>query len=272
MEEKGARAPGRAAAYDRFCQVVDGPMLVLAICMVPILLVPLVHRLRGSAAAGFDAASYVIWALFIVEYVVKVTLAPDRWGYVRGHLIDLAVIAIPFLRPVRALRLLRLIRLSWLGAWAVKGVRSALRVLRHRGLHFALLAVVILVFVGAAAELAFEARSPGSTIRNYGDALWWAAVTVTTVGYGDKVPITAAGRGVATVLMITGISLFGLLSATISSYFIESASDGIGARIDSLAEHLGRVEAMLETVLAERPDDVSRQRQETLAGDESLLL
>jgi hypothetical protein len=84
--------------------------------------------------------------------------------------------------------------------------------------------------------------------------------------------------------MITGISLFGLLSATISSYFIESASDGIGARIDTLAEHLGRVEAMLEAVLAERPEtqrpetqrpETQRpetQRQETLAGGESLLL
>ncbi len=77
----------------------------------------------------------------------------------------------------------------------------------------------------AALELSFENGARGSTIHNYGDALWWAIVTVTTVGYGDKYPVTAGGRGVAVVLMLVGIGLIGVLTATVASYFVEEKAD-----------------------------------------------
>jgi hypothetical protein len=75
---------------------------------------------------------------------------------------------------------------------------------RRRGLHFVLLAVGILIFVCAALVRSFEAGIRGSTIHSYADALWWAVVSVTTVGYGDKFPLTPAGRGVAVLLMLVG--------------------------------------------------------------------
>jgi voltage-gated potassium channel len=69
-------------------------------------------------------------------------------------------------------------------------------------------------------EVAFEVHAKGSNIHGFADALWWAVVTVTTVGYGDKFPVTAAGRGVAVVLMLVGIGLIGVLTATVSSFFV----------------------------------------------------
>jgi voltage-gated potassium channel len=244
----------RAAAYERFSAAADLPMLILAGLMLPILIVPIVWPVHGSAAASFDFAGYLIWALFILEYLAKLALAPDRQRFVRSNLFDLVVIAVPFLRPVRALRslrLLRLIRLGWLGSWAVNAIRGVGRVLSHRGFHYVLLAVVVLVFVGAAVEVAFESHAPGASIRTYGDALWWAMVTITTVGYGDKVPVTAAGRGVAVVFMVTGVALFGLLTATLSSYFVESGKDSIGTRIDELRQQLDDVQALLATVVTQ---------------------
>jgi voltage-gated potassium channel len=106
-----------------------------------------------------------------------------------------------------------------------------------------LLSVLTLVGVGAAVELAFEQHAPGATIHGFGDALWWAIVTVTTVGYGDTAPVTAGGRGVAVVLMLTGIGLVGVLSATVASYFV-----GQRAELDMTELHrrLDRIEALLE--------------------------
>jgi voltage-gated potassium channel len=98
------------------------------------------------------------------------------------------------------------------------------------------------VLVGAALELGFEQHAGGANIHNYGDALWWAIVTVTSVGYGDRYPVTAAGRGVAVVLMLTGIGLVGVLSATIASYFVGRQSNQDMA---DLHQRLDRIEAAL---------------------------
>lgn len=247
----------RAAASDRFSAATELPMLILAGLMLPILVVPIVWPVHGAAAASFDVASYLIWALFILEYLAKLALAPDQGRFVRSNVLDLVVIAVPFLRPLRVLRglrMLRLVRLGWLGSWAVNAVRGVRRVLSHRGFHFVLLTVAMLVFVGAAVEVAFESHAPGASIRSYGDALWWAMVTITTVGYGDKVPVTPAGRGVAVVFMVTGVALFGLLTATLSSYFAEWGKDSIGTRIDAMRQQLDDVQALLTTMLARTAD------------------
>jgi voltage-gated potassium channel len=240
--------PSRADAYARFTAATDLPMLILSAAMLPVLIVPIVWPLHGAVAASFDFTGYLIWAAFVAEYLGRLALAPDRRQFVRSSLLDLIVILIPFLRPLRVLRtvrLLRLARLGWLGSWAVNAVRGVARVLAHRGFHFVLLAVTVLVFVGAALEVAFEAHAPGASIHSYGDGLWWAMVTITTVGYGDKAPVTAGGRGVAVVFMVTGVALFGLLTATISAYFAETGKDSLGERIDGLREQLDHVEALL---------------------------
>jgi voltage-gated potassium channel len=243
----------RADAYARFTAATDLPMLILATLMLPVLIVPLAWHLHGGLAASFDVTSYLIWGAFVAEYLARLALAPDRWLFVRSSVLDLIVILVPFLRPLRVLRafrLLRLARLAWLGSWAVNAVRGVARVLAHRGFHFVLLAVVVLVFVGAALELAFEAHAPGASIHSYGDGLWWAMVTITTVGYGDKAPVTPGGRGVAVVFMVTGVALFGLLTATISAYFAETGKDSLGERIDGLRDQLGHVEALLAVLAA----------------------
>jgi voltage-gated potassium channel len=113
----------------------------------------------------------------------------------------------------------------------------------HRGLHFVLLAVLAIILACSALVLSFEVNAKGSNIHNFGDALWWAVVTVTTVGYGDKFPVTAGGRGVATVLMFVGIGLIGVLTATVASYFVEQTADEDRA---DLVERLDRMEAMLK--------------------------
>lgn len=249
------RSADRGKAYEAFSRAVDGPMTVLALLMVPILLVPLVVNLSSSLQGDLDAAGYVIWALFTVEYLAKLYLAPARWHFVRTHVLDLIVVIVPFLRPLRILRaarLLRLLRLVRLVSFLGEGLRRARSILAHRGLNYVLLVATMLVFAAAGLELTFE-RTASSNIHSYADGLWWAVTTITTVGYGDRFPVTAAGRGVAVVVMITGIALFGTIAASVSSYFVTQKTDAAEERMAELGNQLERIEKFL---LDFRPEDV----------------
>jgi voltage-gated potassium channel len=109
-----------------------------------------------------------------------------------------------------------------------------------------LLAVAVIIFAAAGLEVAFEANARGSNIHGFASALWWAMVTVTTVGYGDTFPVTAAGRGVAVVLMLVGIGLIGVLTATVASFFVQQTADEQTVDLKDLQKRLGRIEQMLE--------------------------
>ena len=97
-------------AYDRFSAAVDGPLTVLAVLWVPVLVVPLVIKVSPATSDALDSVDYAVWAVFAIEYVVKLYLSPSRWSFFAHHLVDLLVIAVPVLRPLRALRLPRLTR------------------------------------------------------------------------------------------------------------------------------------------------------------------
>lgn len=243
-------------AYERFAQAVDGPLMVLAVVFIPVLVVPLAVHLSSGVSTGFQAADFTIWALFAGEFLAKLYLARHRAVFLKTHVPDLVIVVVPFLRPLRVVKSLRLLRaLQGLRvlSFTLVALRELRRLLAHRNLHFVLLAVVVLVFVAASFEVEFERHAPGSNIHSYADALWWAVVTITTVGYGDKFPLTGAGRGVAVLLMISGIALFGVLTATLSSYFAQENVDAAEAQLSEVNARLERIETALARLA---PDSV----------------
>lgn len=252
LAEGGARGLARnEEAFKRFSDATDLPLTVLALVWLPVLIVPLVTTLPPDLRDTFAVIDYTVWAAFAVEYLVRIYLVPDRKRFFTHHLVDLAVIVLPMLRPLRAARLLRLLNLGRIALVGAEGLRRAKALLTHRGLHFVLLAVLVIVFAGAALVFLVERHSAGANIHNYGTALWWAIVTVTTVGYGDHTPVTGAGRGVAVFLMLVGIGLIGTLTATVASFFVGQQST------EDLAEvrgRLERIEAMMEQMISERVD------------------
>ena len=237
-------------AADRFSTTVDGPLTIAAVVWLPFLIIPLLVRLKGAVAASFEGVDYTIWALFVIEYLAKLWLVPARWGFVKTHKLELAMVALPMLRPLRVLRVVRS------GTVLSDALKRARAMLTHHNLHFVLLSVGVFVFAGAGLEVAFEVHARGSNIHGFADALWWAIVTVTTVGYGDRYPVTGAGRGVAVVLMLVGIGLIGVVTATVASFFIQQTADEQNDDVKDLGERLGRIEQMLAD-LTERQSGTS---------------
>jgi voltage-gated potassium channel len=242
---------GSQEALDRFERQTAWPMLVLSLAIIPLLIVPLLVELPPNVETLFFTLDWFIWATFAVEYGIRLYLAPQKARFLRHNLIDLIVVVIPLLRPLRiarsarALRLLRLARVVVFLLRAVKAVRS---VLTRHGLQYALL-TALGVTVGAAILVReFERASEEANIVSFPDALWWAVTTVATVGYGDRFPTTAGGRGVAVVLMLVGIALFGLLAGSITSMFVEKDQGAAQAdRLDEVAQRLDRIERALAT-------------------------
>lgn len=246
--------PRSGDALERFERQTAVLMLVLSLAIIPLLLVPLVWQVSESVETTFLALDWMIWGVFVVEYGIRLYLAPAKWAFVRRNKIDLIVIVLPFLRPLRvarSARMLRVLRAARVVVLLARGIKATHEVLTRHKLHYAL-AVTAVVVVGATVLVeAFEGQAAEANIKTLPDALWWAVTTVTTVGYGDRFPTTPAGRGVAVVLMLVGIALYGFLAGSLASFFIEQRQEAeshptqqptladIATRLDRIEQALG---------------------------------
>jgi len=210
--------------------------LFLAAYAWPILEPDLGHGLKHACAA----ATWAIWALFALDYLVRLAATRDRRRWFLRHLLDLIILALPLLRPLRLIRLVTLLRV--LNRSASAGLRG--RVAAYVAGGSALLAVV-----ASLAVLDAERGRPGGNIETFGDALWWACTTMTTVGYGDHYPITGTGHLVGVLLMVGGIALLGTVTATVASWLVEAVKDEAEEQEDELAvlrSEVRRLTAALE--------------------------
>jgi voltage-gated potassium channel len=171
---------------------------------------------QGREAHIVWAVDWAIWGLFVVDYVVRLCLAENRWHWFLRHLLDFAIVSLPLLRPLRLLRLLVLIEVLQ------KAIGDAFR---GRIVVYTVSGVVLLIYTSSLAVFDKERYLHGATINSFGKALWWSITTVTTVGYGDVYPVTNTGRVIAVLLMIGGISLVGVVTAALASWIIERVTE-----------------------------------------------
>ena len=185
--------------------------------------------------------------IFLVEYLVKLWIAPRKWYFVRTNLVDffallpiLRVFRIgQILRPLRLLRLLRLIRVSTILQQRVRGASNS----RDRQNAETLIVISYLIFslvFGSVGVLVFE-KGYNPDFNGLGDGMWWCVVTLTTVGYGDISPTTTGGKLVATVIMFIGLSFYALLTGILSSVIIERSKEfsiTTSMKISNLTDHI----------------------------------
>jgi voltage-gated potassium channel len=223
----------RANLFTQVERVTEIPMLVLAFVFLAAILLPEIMHLSEAAQRMLEGVVWLIWAVFAVELGIKSYLAPDRRHYLVSHWPDVLTVALPFLRPLRLLRLFAVVSRTW---------TQTRTVLRQRTFSLVGLASLITVVFSATFVHVTERKTDGP-IQTWGDALWWATTTITTVGYGDMYPTTAMGRGIAVFLMLTGITLFGLVTARIAAFFVEEdAQTDKERQLDEILERLKRIE------------------------------
>jgi voltage-gated potassium channel len=207
----------------------EWPLAIAALLFLGVYSVLVLARPQGREAHVLWVVSWIVWGLFIVDYVVRLYLASNRWHWFVRHLLDFAIVALPLVRPLRLLRLLVLIEVLQ------KAIGNAFR---GRIVVYTVSGVLLLIYTSSLAVFDKERFLPGATINSFGKALWWSITTVTTVGYGDVYPVTNTGRVIAVLLMIGGISLVGVVTAALASWIIERVSEEEAVVQTATAAHI----------------------------------
>lgn len=250
----------RIAAWDRR---VDWGLTALAVLFLVVYAVQVLARPQAAWHDALEVVLTAIWVVFGLDYLVRIGLARRRWHFVHTHLIDLAILLLPMFRQLRALRVITVI--SVLNRQLRDDVRGRVAV-------YVAATVALVGFVAALAVLEAERDVPGASITSFGDAVWWTITTISTVGYGDRYPVTFEGRVVAGALMVTGIALLGVVTASIASWFVENLrrmEEEVAEEIEDVAEDVERTEVTLAAVLTElrtisaRLDALERDRSPT---------
>jgi voltage-gated potassium channel len=227
------------------------PMAVLGLIWLALVIV----ELASGESGLLEFFGTAIWIIFIAEFLLRFTLAPERLVFVRRNWITVVALVVPafrvfagirVLRAVRALRSLRLVTI--IGA-ANRGMNALRRTMRRRGLGYALALTVGVTLLGAAGMLAFEpASSTTPGLANFGDALWWTAMLITTMGT-DFWPRTPEGRVLCLLLAVYGFAIFGYITASFASFFIGQDARSSAGEVAG-AKQLARIEKELQRLNA----------------------
>lgn len=247
----------RENARARFCsQILEWPMLAATLWVLAIWYL----SSKSPLYTLEPIHDFALWALFIFETVVLAVLVDDTKRYLRGNWINLIIIllGIPILwgatTYIYALRILRLLTLLSL---VVHVIISLQKLMARNSLGPVLLSSFIVVIM---AGFMIASIDPG--IKSVGDGIWWAWVTVTTVGYGDVVPETTLGRMFGAVLILIGIGLFAALTANFAALLISESDREQEAeirktlrKVDSIHRRLEQLEAKLDRLLEQADKD-----------------
>lgn len=207
---------------DSTISFLDLLIVVLSIIVLVELIIDSYFKLPTELSRLLLYIDNIICVVFLIEFSIRFYKAPSKKKFLKWGWVDLisSIPSFEFLRYGRTVRLFRILR-----------VLRAFRSLRHLTKHLfknkvqatftsvSLIAFLMIIF-GSIAILQVE-HDPNSNIKTAEDALWWAFVTITTVGYGDKYPVTLEGRIIAGFLMVTGVGLFGTFTGFVASWFLE---------------------------------------------------
>lgn len=202
---------------------------------------------ESKAKGIFIGLDFIICSIFILQLTIDLIRSDDRKQYLKHHWIDF-IASIPMIEPLRFGRLFHILRVILV----IRSGRTVLKQLlankRETTLASIILLLVILLTVGSGMMLAIEGQNPDSNIQTASDALWWAFVTISTVGYGDHYPITLEGKLLASGIIICGVGIFGMISGLITS-LITSPSHTQNQRSENKEKLLEQIVAQQQQIL-----------------------
>lgn len=223
----------------RLERITELPLLALSFVMIPLLVGPFLWDLSPGEEVAFAALDSFIWAIFALTLIIKTSVAPHRKAFLKSHWLEVIIVLVPFFRPLQILRILLF------GSRAFVGARRLVHV------DFLVVYGLGLIMIAATVVTTVERDVEGAEIVSFPDALWWAVVTITTVGYGDMVPVTHAGRAMAYVLMLGGIAFFSGLVANLSAILVKGDNKDQKA-LDNLSQEVQKLRDEIVSLRRER--------------------
>lgn len=217
----------RASLLELLQDWLEVPMLVLAVLWLGLFVVEITWGLTPL----LETIGTLIWLVFIAEYLLGFVLAPRKLQYVRQTWLKGLALVAPAFRLFRLVRLLRVARAAGLArglrmlrllSSLNRGMRALSATMGRRGFGYVLLLTLIVTLVSAAGMYAFENEAPnGRNFASYGDAVWWTSMIITTLG-SDYWPQTSAGRVLCFFLSVYAFAVFGYVTATLATFFIDN--------------------------------------------------
>jgi len=223
----------RRATYEKWSSL---PVFLLG----SLFLVGLVEVVMdGGDTRSGQVLMVTAWVGFVIDLVANWVLDDNPRTFARRHWFAIVAVLVPIFRALFVFYIF--IRLA----------RGRTRLQSKIQYYAAYLTILVITF-GAALVLGAERDYPGSNIHTYGEAIWWACVTVTTVGYGDYTPVSPTGRGIATLMLFNGVAIISVITATISSRFVSDPDKGeLPVTLDLVDERLERIEQALAALAAQ---------------------
>lgn len=219
------------------------PMVVLSFAW---LLLVILEFVRGGTPL-FDVVGTAIWLVFLVDFVLRFAVAPDRPAYLRSSALSAFALLLPALRVFRVARAVRILRLSRttrslrlvrLLTSFRRGMRTLTATMQRRGMSYVVALTVLVVALGSAGIYTFESGAAGGAgFATYWESLWWTAMLLASLG-GGYVPASAEGRLLTLLLGLYGLAVFGYITAALASFFIAdeaAASDSNLPNRDEIA-------------------------------------
>ncbi len=248
----------RHELLERLSDWLDTPMLVLGFVWLGLL----IQELAYSLTPFWEQVGTVIWIIFILDFLLRFTLAPEKIPFLKHNWLTVISLFLPALRVFRIVRVLRFLRVAR-GVRLVRVVGSINRGMRalgasmsRRGFGYVVLLTLLMTFAGAAGMYTFERDAPGTSLNSYGESVWWTAMLMTTMG-SEYWPKTPEGRALCMLLALYAFAVFGYVTATLATYFVgrdAESTEGEVAGAQAIQELTNEVRALRQEVqrLAER--------------------
>ena len=243
------------APSGRVTHPFEPAVLVATLAMIPVLIIQ--HDAHSQGWLRFaQFSNWVIWIVFAAELAFVLKVAPRKKAALRAHWLDAAIVVVSLpaygrlLSSIRMVRLFRLLRLLRAGVIVGRALQAERRLTSTNIFRFAALGTIFLTVIAGAVESTIDTGD----FKTFWDGVWWAVVTVTTVGYGDVYPRSVGGRIVAMMVMLLGIGFIAVLTATISSYFVKTdrsdEHDELVTRLQRMEDELTAVRQHLDALVS----------------------